>query len=93
MQGALATATGIGASLSNLMTGYVVEVTSQNTGFAVLAAIATFALLFYAVFASETLEKASIASPEQSPNLSHHQSLTTLAADCTDESCRRAVGG
>jgi MFS family permease len=54
MQGALATATGIGASLSNLMTGYVVEATSQNAGFAVLAAIAGCALIFYCIFVPET---------------------------------------
>lgn len=54
MQGALATATGIGASLSNIMTGYVVEARSQNVGFALLAAIAAAALLFYICFVPET---------------------------------------
>ncbi len=40
MQGALATATGIGASASNLMTGFVVKAGGYDTGFLVLAAIA-----------------------------------------------------
>jgi MFS family permease len=55
MQGALATATGIGASLSNLMTGYIVEATTQNSGFVVLATIAGLALLFFTYFVPETL--------------------------------------
>lgn len=54
MQGALATATGIGASLSNLMTGYVVQATTQNVGFVVLATVAGLALLFYMLFVPET---------------------------------------
>ncbi|HEX7449290.1 MAG TPA: MFS transporter [Pirellulales bacterium] len=54
MQGALATATGIGASLSNLLTGYVVEATSQDFGFATLAGIAGFALGFLWLLVGET---------------------------------------
>jgi MFS family permease len=54
MQGALATATGIGASLSNLMTGFVVKAGGYDAGFLVLAAIAAAALLFYGLVMPET---------------------------------------
>jgi MFS family permease len=54
MQGALATATGIGASLSNLMSGYVVQATDYNVGFGLLAAIAAVALAFNGLFVPET---------------------------------------
>jgi MFS family permease len=54
MQGALATATGIGAASSNLMTGFVVEVGGYDTGFLVLAAIAAAALVFYGLAMPET---------------------------------------
>jgi MFS family permease len=54
MQGALATALGIGASLSNLMTGFVVNAAGYNAGFLALAAIAGLALLFYAFAMPET---------------------------------------
>ena len=47
MQGVLATAVGIGASLSNLMTGFVVHARGFDAGFCVLSAIAALALLFY----------------------------------------------
>jgi MFS family permease len=54
MQGALATATGIGAALSNLMTGFVVEAGGYDAGFLVLAAIAAAALVFYGLVMPET---------------------------------------
>jgi MFS family permease len=54
MQGALATALGIGASLSNLMTGFVVQAAGYDAGFLMLAAIAGLALLFYAFAMPET---------------------------------------
>ncbi|MBV8609019.1 MAG: MFS transporter [Singulisphaera sp.] len=46
MQGVLATAVGIGASLSNLMTGFVVRARGFDAGFFALSAIAALALLF-----------------------------------------------
>ncbi|MBV8233229.1 MAG: MFS transporter, partial [Planctomycetaceae bacterium] len=46
MQGVLATAVGIGASLSNLMTGFVVHARGFDAGFFALSAIAALALLF-----------------------------------------------
>jgi MFS family permease len=54
VQGALATATGIGAALSNLMTGFVVKAAGYNAGFFTLAAIALVALAFYALAMPET---------------------------------------
>jgi len=54
MQGALATATGIGAAASNLMTGYIVKAAGFNAGFLTLAAIAAVALAFYGLAMPET---------------------------------------
>jgi MFS family permease len=56
MQGALATATGIGASASLYLTGLIVSRFGFNTGFVVLSAIAVAALLFYALAMPETLD-------------------------------------
>jgi MFS family permease len=53
-QGVLATATGIGASLSNLLTGFLVEKTSFNTGFLALSLIALGALALFAIAMPET---------------------------------------
>jgi MFS family permease len=57
MQGALATATGIGAACSNLLTGFVVKSAGFDAGFFLLAAIAAAALLFFALAMPETLAK------------------------------------
>jgi MFS family permease len=54
MQGALATATGLGASASNLMTGFVVQADGYDAGFLVLAAIAAAAFAFYGLAMPET---------------------------------------
>ncbi len=54
LQGALATATGIGASLSNLMTGFVVKAGGYDAGFLVLSAIAAAALAFFGLAMPET---------------------------------------
>jgi MFS family permease len=59
MQGALATATGLGAAASNLMTGYIVQAAGFNVGFLTLAAIAAGALAFYGLAMPET--KRSVA--------------------------------
>ena len=53
-QGALATATGIGAGLSNLLAGFVVKEAGFDAGFIMLAAIAAAAAIFYAVAMPET---------------------------------------
>ena len=54
MQGTLATATGIGASASNYLTGVIVSKFGFNAGFTTLAAIAGVALAFYGVAMPET---------------------------------------
>lgn len=54
VQGAIGTATGIGASLSVLMTGYVVNQFGYNAGFLTLAAIAALALGVFWFFVPET---------------------------------------
>lgn len=53
-QGAINTAVGIGASLSNLLTGFVVQQAGYNAGFLTLAAIATVALGVFGVLMPET---------------------------------------
>jgi MFS family permease len=53
-QGALATATGLGAALSNLLTGYIVGAAGFDAGFLALAAIAGVALAFFAMAMPET---------------------------------------
>lgn len=55
-QGALATATVIGAALSNLLIGFVVQAAGFNVGFLTLAGIAVAGLLFYAATMPETLD-------------------------------------
>jgi predicted MFS family arabinose efflux permease len=74
-QGALATATGLGAGLSNLMTGFVVKAWGFDAGFLTLAAIATAAAIFFALAMPETSQAArqrddegaiSVASGEDS---------------------------
>ncbi len=55
-QGALATATGIGAGLSNLLAGFVVKAAGFDAGFIMLAAIAAFAAIFYALAMPETMQ-------------------------------------
>ncbi|WP_435018138.1 MFS transporter [Tundrisphaera sp. TA3] len=53
-QGALATATGLGAALSNVLTGYVVKAAGFDAGFLTLAAIAAVGLGFFAALMPET---------------------------------------
>ncbi|MEO6808463.1 MAG: MFS transporter [Isosphaeraceae bacterium] len=54
-QGAIATATGIGAALSNVLTGVVVQAAGFNAGFLTLSGIAALALIFYALAVPETV--------------------------------------
>lgn len=53
-QGAPATATGLGAALSNVVTGYVVKAAGFDAGFVTLSAVAGVALAFYALAMPET---------------------------------------
>jgi MFS family permease len=66
VQGAIATAVGIGASLSNLMTGFIVQQAGYRVGFLTLAGIAIIALLVFALAMPETsknVEEPSIPTP------------------------------
>ncbi len=65
-QGALATATGIGAGLSNLLAGFVVKEAGFDAGFVTLSAIAAAAAIFYALAMPETRESPGI--PAKSPS-------------------------
>lgn len=56
-QGVLATAVGLGASLSNLVTGYVVEAAGFKVGFLALSALAVAALVLLWIAMPETLNK------------------------------------
>ena len=53
-QGALATATGLGAGSSNLLAGFVVKAAGFDAGFVTLAAIAAAAAVFFALAMPET---------------------------------------
>ena len=53
-QGLTALAVGVGAALSNITGGYVVEEFGFAAGFLTLAAISSLALIFFAVFMPET---------------------------------------
>ena len=53
-QGLVALATGVGAGLSNLCAGYVVQWFGYGVAFLALAGLATAALAFFAVFMPET---------------------------------------
>ncbi len=60
-QGLVALATGIGAALSNVIGGYVVQFFGSDAGFLTLAAIAFAGLAFFALFMRET--RATVALP------------------------------
>jgi len=67
-QGLMALAVGIGAALSNITGGYVVEKFGFTTGFLTLAAISALALIFFAVFMPETRpEEDGTAAPGGQP--------------------------
>jgi MFS family permease len=55
-QGALATATGVGAGLSNVLAGFVVKQAGFDAGFFTLAAIAAAGTLFFALAMPETMQ-------------------------------------
>jgi MFS family permease len=62
--GAIATAQGVGASLSNLVSGYVVNAWGYNAGFLFLGSVAALALTVYGLMMPETkgLQEFSSAS-------------------------------
>ena len=53
-QGALATATGLGAGVSNVLAGFIVKAAGFNAGFLTLATIAGVGLIFFALAMPET---------------------------------------
>jgi len=53
-QGLVALATGLGATMSNLVAGFVVQAFGYSIGFVTLAMIAIIALLFFAILMPET---------------------------------------
>jgi MFS family permease len=68
-QGALATATGIGAGLSNLIAGFVVKEAGFDAGFIMLAAIAAVGTLFFALAMPETKQSTAQRAERSSPFL------------------------
>jgi MFS family permease len=62
-QGAIATATGVGASLSMLLAGLIVEYAGYQVAFLSLAAVATVALLIFWTLMPETKEFAAAPTP------------------------------
>ncbi len=68
-QGAIATAHGIGASLSNLVAGYIVQMAGYSAAFLTLAGVAVMALVLFAV-----------AMPETRPARGHASVVTPVAA-------------
>jgi MFS family permease len=74
-QGALATASGVGAGLSNLIAGFVVKAAGFNAGFVTLAVIAAAAAIFYALAMPETLPSNQSARP--GPEEMTHTPLAT----------------
>ena len=68
-QGLVALSTGLGAALSNLCSGFVVQVFGYTVGFITLAAIAFGGLIFFALLMPET-------KPEESTRLKSPQGDT-----------------
>jgi predicted MFS family arabinose efflux permease len=66
-QGLTALSVGIGAALSNAVSGYVVQWFGYSAGFLFLAGIAASALLFFALLMPETREDAAPAIPAVAP--------------------------
>jgi MFS family permease len=66
-QGALATATGIGAGLSNLIAGFVVKGAGFDAGFIMLAAIAAVGTLYFALAMPETRQSTAPSEKRPSP--------------------------
>jgi len=64
-QGAIATATGIGASLSLLLAGVIVEYAGYQAAFLSLAGVATVALVVFWAMMPETKEFATASHDNQ----------------------------
>jgi MFS family permease len=55
-QGMVATAIGLGAALSNVITGHIVDAAGYNAGFLFLTAVAVVALVVFVIAVPETVE-------------------------------------
>jgi MFS family permease len=69
--GAISTATGIGAALSNAISGVIVQAAGFHGAFLTLASIAALAALWFGLMMPETRDKATTAPglvPETPPN-------------------------
>jgi predicted MFS family arabinose efflux permease len=64
MQGVVGTATRVGAAVSHLATGIIVQAAGYDAGFLALAAVAAGALYFYACAMPETLERTTRKSED-----------------------------
>jgi len=62
IQGVVATATGLGASLSNGITGFIVQRAGFNAAFLFLATIAAFALGIFCFFMPETKKSTAVGN-------------------------------
>jgi MFS family permease len=71
-QGAIATATGVGASLSMLLAGLIVEYAGYQAAFLSLAGVATVALLIFWTLMPETKEFATAGREPESPERTDH---------------------
>lgn len=65
LQGAIATAVGLGASLSNVIAGFVVRSQGYNTGFLMLAAVAALGFVFFSLAMPETKAQAPDRAEER----------------------------
>jgi MFS family permease len=61
-QGLVALATGLGASISNLVAGFVVQAFGYSIAFMALAVVAALALLFFAMLMPETGPRSTVAA-------------------------------
>lgn len=79
-QGVLATATGLGAGLSNVLAGFVVKEAGFDAGFVMLAAIAAVGTLFFALAMPETMpaeRSVRNARPEIDPDVNRNHDVVT----------------
>ena len=81
-QGAIATATGIGASLSLILAGLIVEYAGYQVAFLSLAAVATFALLIFWTLMPET--EGVCDSSQRSGNGLNKDLVTTCSSACSN---------
>jgi MFS family permease len=64
-QGLVALSTGLGAAISNLTAGFVVQAFGYPAGFLTLSTIAVAALVFFALFMPETRPDAGVAGSQE----------------------------